>query len=103
MGQQIIYHMTDDLIVGLSNKKSQSYMITLDMINNFNDEDKQKICLNNIGNKISQLIQNADREYYETLKRIDDLMHFYYEGLSSYEIQYNQDNMPTGEIVICFD
>ena len=100
--REIIYKMTDDLINNFYREDINIYETNLNIIDNLSDEDKIKLNVSNIKDEIEEEYNRLLDLQDNNIKTIDDLMHFYYPDLVSYEILY--DNfVPTGEIKVCLE
>lgn len=100
--KEIIYKMTDDLINNFYNYEINIYETNLNMINNLSDGDKIKLNVSNIKDEIEEEYNRLLDLQDNNLKTIDDLIHFYYPDLVSYEILYDK-LIPTGEIRVCLE
>lgn len=100
---KVIYNMTEDILLGLSPAGFNNIIKTINIISDLNEDDYNDLCIGIIDDDIMNNAKKLQNERDATIQKLDDLMHFYYPTLKSYEIQYDKDKNPTGEVIVCLE
>ena len=98
MKSTVIYKITDDFILKLdiSNLKilKKGYLFA---------EDLDSPCSDNMKSLIQQRISIIEAKQIDVWKEIEGILHVQYPNLISYEIQYDENMVPTGELILCLE
>ena len=66
-------------------------------------EDLDSECYNNIKSEIQHRIATIRAAYPSILDELDSILHINYPNLISYEVCYDNEMIPTGEVILCLE